>query len=671
MALDLSATSPLFKRIGKTIFALKTLNTARLTTVPAEILDIITEFNSTALALHDVITPLPQASVEWQRSGDSLFGTLQRAVSDTIIQMVKADNQQESDSIEDALDELIRQMVAGAKTIQRNALTTNSIAAVGSPNGNGSIILGAKYSNGRNAEFALSEELSLECTNDDTAGSELFSIRGELTQEKNSQNWPGGSGASISLRAVGVDSRDNLIINGSFEIGDDQEPDSPNGWIRGTMNASLNAPGVTITPTQQQVVVVSGTHVAGVVHWWLNYDDGVYTYRTEPLDANADAGDVQGELNKIPGLELVTVAGIGAAPNLRHIITMTGVPILTALTVGFSGVSGVNEQQSVVLTGGPTGGTFNIHIRKWENDSGPPATPAALNIPYNSTAAGLQTLFDATLGAGQLTCAGGPLPGTAITVTYQGTRANRNMELMLTSVNALTGGASPAPAYSPVTEGIGVATAISETTSGLAIAAYRGGRVLRHDGDGATSGLLVAQQLNNLEPKTTYAYSFALKNSTASPASGVLDMALVSFPTSPSALDDDEGSSNVASIALTAIADTDWHFYTGFFRTPSYLTQAVFLQLSMNTFLTNGRRVYIDNIVLTPATQIYTGGPFIAALTGSAQWRLTDKYTGTIVNDRNGEFHEWFQRLLDIERLDKMLPSAAGGAETIPDSLIA
>ena len=78
------------------------------------------------------------------------------------------------------------------------------------------------------------------------------------------------------------------------------------------------------------------------------------------------------------------------APTLAHTVT---------------GSARVNDVQTLSLSGNPTGGTFTLSF-------GGQTTAA---IPFNATAAQVQAALQAlsSIGAGNVACAGGPLPGTA------------------------------------------------------------------------------------------------------------------------------------------------------------------------------------------------------------------------------------------------------------------
>jgi hypothetical protein len=107
----------------------------------------------------------------------------------------------------------------------------------------------------------------------------------------------------------------------------------------------------------------------------------------------------------------------------------------------------INEVQTITVTGTPTGGNFVISVL------GQPAT-----ILFNSTNAQAQTAINAALavfGTGYtVTVTSGPLPGTPLTVTFDGAGvAGRNIPQMSLVTNALTGGTTPTATFGTTTAG--------------------------------------------------------------------------------------------------------------------------------------------------------------------------------------------------------------------------
>jgi hypothetical protein len=107
----------------------------------------------------------------------------------------------------------------------------------------------------------------------------------------------------------------------------------------------------------------------------------------------------------------------------------------------------LNDVQTLTITGGPTGGTFAL---TWSGQT-------TATIPWNASAGTVQTALAAlsNVGAGNVVCTGGPLPGTAVVVTFTGTLGNTAQVAIAIGTSSLTGGASPAPSIAHTTVGVG------------------------------------------------------------------------------------------------------------------------------------------------------------------------------------------------------------------------
>ncbi|MDX2551327.1 phage tail tube protein [Streptomyces stelliscabiei] len=104
-----------------------------------------------------------------------------------------------------------------------------------------------------------------------------------------------------------------------------------------------------------------------------------------------------------------------------------------------------NEVQQVAITGGPTGGTYTL---TWSGQT-------TAGIAYNATSGAVQSALEAlsNIGVGDVVCAGGPHPGTPVTVTFQGALAETDVAQMTASAAGLTGGTSPAVNVTTTTPG--------------------------------------------------------------------------------------------------------------------------------------------------------------------------------------------------------------------------
>jgi hypothetical protein len=114
-----------------------------------------------------------------------------------------------------------------------------------------------------------------------------------------------------------------------------------------------------------------------------------------------------------------------------YIITST-----TALT----SPSGTNEVQSLIATGASSG-TFTLSF------DGETTAP----IAFNASAADVQAalLLLSNFNPGDITAAGGPLPGTAVTLTFGGQYANTNVATITADNTSLVGGTAVITVVTP------------------------------------------------------------------------------------------------------------------------------------------------------------------------------------------------------------------------------
>jgi hypothetical protein len=135
-------------------------------------------------------------------------------------------------------------------------------------------------------------------------------------------------------------------------------------------------------------------------------------------------------------------------------------------------LGGANEQQTITITGTPTGGNFKLTY----------AGATTADIPYNSAAAAVVSALEAlpNIGPGNVTGSGGALPGTPVVITFTNQLGRQNVGQM-TASHTFTGGSSPAIAVTTTTAG-------SSLDSGLYIA-HRG-LILKKASQAGTNNVL-------------------------------------------------------------------------------------------------------------------------------------------------------------------------------------
>jgi hypothetical protein len=142
------------------------------------------------------------------------------------------------------------------------------------------------------------------------------------------------------------------------------------------------------------------------------------------------------QLGFVRGPARVLAAPLSQAPpaTIADVIRLTGSP--------------TNEVQTLTITGTPTGGTFRLSFRSVTTGT----------IAFSATAAAVQAALEAlsTIGTGNVVCTGGPLPGTAVVITFQGQLAGQNQPLIAVNTPSFTGGTTPAATVAETTPGSGL-----------------------------------------------------------------------------------------------------------------------------------------------------------------------------------------------------------------------
>lgn len=183
------------------------------------------------------------------------------------------------------------------------------------------------------------------------------------------------------------------------------------------------------------------------------------TFDVDDIDSFTTQFGVDGLAWQATGVRWAEINLVADFVGTGDVLTMSATPFIRAVDrlpgffdgVATGGATNVNEVQSLTITGTPTGGTFTLTLDG--------QTTAA--IAFNATAAAVQTALAAlsTIGAGNVACTGGPLPGSAVTITFQGDLGGTNVS-QITATGSLTGGTTPTVNVATTTPGSGALTAV-------------------------------------------------------------------------------------------------------------------------------------------------------------------------------------------------------------------
>jgi hypothetical protein len=102
------------------------------------------------------------------------------------------------------------------------------------------------------------------------------------------------------------------------------------------------------------------------------------------------------------------------------------------------------DVQTITITGTPTGGWFPVGFNG-----------AVTSAAYNTNSSTMQTQLRAmsSINGANVTCSGGPLPGTPITCTFAGSLAPGKQPIMVVDSSQLTGGTNSTVSVAHTTPG--------------------------------------------------------------------------------------------------------------------------------------------------------------------------------------------------------------------------
>ncbi|WP_278465791.1 LamG-like jellyroll fold domain-containing protein [Gimesia maris] len=178
-----------------------------------------------------------------------------------------------------------------------------------------------------------------------------------------------------------------------------------------------------------QVVTLGGTAATGGT-FTLTFNGET----TATIAYNADAATVQSALEGLSSYGSGDFAVTGSAGG-PWTVTFTGSLAgtnVSLMTINVTNLTGaVNEVQTISSPNNPTGGTFTLSY----------AGEITGSIPYNASAATVEAALEAlnTIPTGAVSCGGGSLPGTDVTVTFQGALASTDVALLVANAENLTG----------------------------------------------------------------------------------------------------------------------------------------------------------------------------------------------------------------------------------------
>jgi hypothetical protein len=296
------------------------------------------------------------------------------------------------------------------------------------------------------------------------------------------------------------------------------------------------------------------------------------------------------------------------------------------------------------------------------------ATATASSEPFSYTGAAQQSdalAWDWPLGS----AAQGSLTAIDAALNNSGNVLQNSSFATFTTANA--------PDNWPVAVG-SVGTAILQATGSNA---YKGSSGLALVGDASVLHSL-SQPFNTspstslgaggtsyrLKPSMVYAVNLWHKVSDAA-ATGTVTLSLVDG--SGTVLNDGAGTANTITVTVDNLT-TSWTNTKGFFRTPAVLPSTAKLRIAASSGAAlSAHTLYLDHLAMCEASQLYSGGPYVAVFSGATEFVLADKFTIAVANDSltNAKWAYLLEKLFSLRSLGLAIPS--DGSPTIADSYIA
>jgi len=636
----------LFDIQGKGFYAIDTLNTARLTTVPDEVEDFVEQYKNLSggdLDYSAAMKSIASVTGSWQSSGGSLASGIVAACRELLIQFVQDDSAEPAKTLLASLNWLITDMVAAGNYVDANVIgltLTADTDNIGDP----AILYTTLRGDGKVLENTLAETIQVEVTGDSSATTPALTFTGEeAIANKLSHLWPAGSG--INRQITATDPASSLLSNGDFE--DTTIAHTPDDWI-----IQVGTPGdtVKVTAAEQQTITLSGTPTGGsYLLFWQNADGIVRG--TDPIAYNGSASIVQSALRAIPGLEAATVAATGTTPNFTHTITFTG------LAANVAQITSVSH-----LTGGSS-----------------PAIAHATTVPGDDGAYKGRALRLNSNGI-ELTELYHPLTLVEETVYFCHLRIRRATD-DVESGSSGSSSSSESSSSSPSSSSSGGSSPSSQGSSDSSTdSSSSGGSSPSSQGSSPSSAV---SSSSGGSSQSSSPSSSSLSSSSTSEGSSESSSPSSSSSSSQDneeirieivdAIDgnvtqDGEGNDNQLRIDAGLISRTshDSEFFS--FRLQRSVTQPVYLRIRISSAISSLDSVYIDEVVVIKGVGLYAGGPYVAAVSGKTPAVNEDNWDLVSTNDRAGSFQEWYNRAFDMAGKRLLLPTS--GTTAINDSLI-
>lgn len=652
MALSAAQVNTLFTEVGTSLNAGDVNDAANKTdgTVPITIRNFLNTVGLDAsdhpTSILDSVSGAAKAISPLLAAGQAFnSAVVQTPIQNLTVQTIKLDTQLPNDSSLTAVRELIRQMkvTSPAQTLDSNTPATTDPLDTGTHTGanNASELTdSAKTTESRGWKTNSLVGLTVNNTTDNSSGTITANTSDTITATLSGgtdDDWDSSDaytitgavlyGTDFNVTSASSANNGDGILNASITRGD--------GLVNEhIISERIDGECTSVVATGQASFQFKGeASVAKISPDWPG-GSGVTTTLTSYVGAsgaNLVNGSFETEDTKEADLAAgwictVAPANLGARGNAN--MNLTPVELQT-LTMGDGDISG------------------GYYIIKHTDKNGD--IQHTVPLVYNASGSAVQSALRNLDGLGEITVTTtGTTPELVHAIKMLGVT---NPGTLATDVTTITGGA---PSGNVVLTQAGNAEVM------------RGARSVQFTGDGAEETAIVYPL--SLSSATVYAFSVWLRTD-GTVASGAIQFDLVDSATaSPTVIQDDEGTNNASAAVTVTDLTTTFTQTTAFFRTPTIMPDVVYLRARLSTVVPEGEDVFMDEMCLVPANELYPGGPFASVFSGPTDWVVGDTIRFTPVNAQAGAIHTWMDRVHDLAGNRLLFPSNTVG--TIGDALI-
>lgn len=199
---------------------------------------------------------------------------------------------------------------------------------------------------------------------------------------------------------------------------------------------------------------------------------------------------------------------------------------------------------------------------------------------------------------------------------------------------------------------------------GAALGVRTGSNAAKLVSDGSQATQLA--QTIQLSTNTVYMLTVQAKVS-ASDGSGTMVMQVTDGD--GNVLTDDQGNSLTYSRNMSAQVTTNYQCFTFFFSTPRLLPTTTRIEIGFGTAPSSTKYLLLSLAGVVQATQLYSGGPCIAAVSGANPTAVGDYYNVVYTNSLTSQsFALGMNRLYNTLSLGQYFPAA--NSPTISDTLV-